>query len=587
MSDFINRYPYSDTHELNLDWVIAECKRLANEMKGFEAINQVTYKGSWDISEQYAPWSIVNTDEYAYLALKAVPAGINIQNSEYWLPVSPVTVDQALNVDSINAVSNKAVTTKFNALDSDISGLNTGLDTETARIDAITTRADNLQSDLTTESNERIQADAVLSGRIDEIIALPDGSTTADAELVDIRVGADGKTYDSAGDAVRGQYNELNTQITKINHGYKGEETAEYTTGAYIRIGDVVGSTIDMTPVSNAGYAYSIMECEEGDAFWITGFAGSAPRVWGFVDEDYTLLSVCVANVTRTNEYIVAPATAKYAIFDADIDIPYSCTKNVNTIREGMIKIGTGQKLNISRGFKFALNHDLGVEIVPGTYDLAVEGVTVNDVGPYAPKKVIGYGATIKIFLSEYSSSDPNCSPVNIAKIPECEIYGLTIHAKNARYCIHDELYNYDANYYHHLFKDLTLIHECDTGTSGLWVAPRTIGGGLGNGGFIEIVNCQSYSVAYEDINYHSKAGGVPQTGEAVIMIKDCALRKNASVSPSGASTDYMNKMIVTNCICGKNVSDSTETNIKRISYNNEILHDTDEFDDIFNLLGE
>lgn len=79
-----NKYPYTDFHELNLDWIIAEIRKLHTEWSDFKILNSIRFDGQWDITKQYPAWTLVNNNNLGYISKKPVPAGIALDNIEYW-----------------------------------------------------------------------------------------------------------------------------------------------------------------------------------------------------------------------------------------------------------------------------------------------------------------------------------------------------------------------------------------------------------------------------------------------------------------------------------------------------------------------
>lgn len=76
-------------------------------------------------------------------------------------------------------------------------------------------KSERTQADATEKSERKAEID-VERKRIDNLAKLPAGSTTGDAELTDIRIGADGTTYGTAGEAVRQQVGSLKEDLTDL-----------------------------------------------------------------------------------------------------------------------------------------------------------------------------------------------------------------------------------------------------------------------------------------------------------------------------------------------------------------------------------
>lgn len=87
---FNTRWPYTDFHNLNLDWVLETLKKQDAAIADFISLNSITYANplQWDITRQYPKNQVVlDTNGDGYLSVQPVPVGVEIANTDYWTKI--------------------------------------------------------------------------------------------------------------------------------------------------------------------------------------------------------------------------------------------------------------------------------------------------------------------------------------------------------------------------------------------------------------------------------------------------------------------------------------------------------------------
>lgn len=101
----IHRAPYTNFHDLNLDWIMDELNEFNTKLTNFVSLATIKYADpiQWDITSQYeANTVVVDSNGNAYLSVQPVPSGVSLDRTEFWTKIG--------NFDALWADVKKAIT---------------------------------------------------------------------------------------------------------------------------------------------------------------------------------------------------------------------------------------------------------------------------------------------------------------------------------------------------------------------------------------------------------------------------------------------------------------------------------------------
>lgn len=103
----------------------------------------------------------------------------------------------------------------LNHMEQGIESAHNQIDVNTSNIESLTTQVQNNATNIASEISARQTTDSSLQSQIDQLVA-PTGEAPNPAEIENARIGDDGVTYDTLGNAIRTQFSDVKSDLGKI-----------------------------------------------------------------------------------------------------------------------------------------------------------------------------------------------------------------------------------------------------------------------------------------------------------------------------------------------------------------------------------
>ena len=401
----------------------------------------------------------------------------------------------------------------------------------------------------------------VLENRMDTFTSLPNGSTVADAELIDIRVPAygfnNGKNYPNAGDAVRGQITTISKDLSKqkaVKIQYLSDrsewEQNKYWTPSLVQ-GEAEGYYCTKLNGVKSG-EYTIIGLSPDFCFIIPekGAPKSFKSVFGGFSENkaktITLENCDLLLTSYKNSALCMmcdgnkiPETYKYGIFDF-IDELVDVVEKISKVETINITVGLSSKADFSDLYSAiksitdsSINKIYNIMLENGTYNILMDMTSENG---YLPDyvNIIGISGDrdkVLIIGSNDENADANSvinnSTLNIRQ--NNNIKNVTITAKNCRYAVHSESSGAFKGW-KQIIENCKFIHYGNTGNAKeAWSSCHAWGEGASSGSYAQFDNVD-FEAPYYPAYIHE-----PPTEEGITpyyhVFNNCNFTNNVAVS--------------------------------------------------------